>query len=83
MVAIVDQSDQRFWVYFVDTQGCVRLYKGPEQGQKENARGQTPYSGPLSITFDGDENRLVRANPQSPKIAVCDYVPKDGTWEAR
>ncbi|KAH0558897.1 hypothetical protein GP486_004476 [Trichoglossum hirsutum] len=73
MVAVIDQRDQRFWVYFVDTKGYISVYKGPEAAKKEDTIGQTPYSGPTIIAFDSEDKTPVRANPQSPKLATRVY----------
>jgi hypothetical protein len=79
MVAVVDQSDQRFWVYYVDSDGYISLYKGPEPSLKEDAENNPPYEGPRNIKLEDDT--YAKASPESPKVAVVDYVPKGGVWE--
>jgi hypothetical protein len=74
MVAVADNSQKRFWVYFVDTDGDLAIYRGPEDFQKESG---DPYIGPAYIQFGDESNKTaVKANTNS-RLAVCDYVQKE------
>ena len=88
MVTVVDLSQQRFWVYYVDTEGTISILKGPEANTKEDAKNNPLYEGPKVISFGGPQSAKlgeanVKANPKAPKLAVCDYKPNGGVWEVR
>jgi hypothetical protein len=74
MVAICDQVNEQFWIYYVDEDGYIAVFKGPKSGAKEDTVKETPYSGPFQLCFNNDANTPVVTNSKSPKLAVCDYV---------
>jgi len=80
MCAVVDQSDSRFWVYYVDTEGTICYFKGPKTVDFEDAENNEEYGGPFVVKL-GDT--LVKTHPDAPKITVVDYMPKGGAWETR
>lgn len=76
--AVVDQSDSRFWVYFVDTEGRICYFKGPKTFEKEDAESNPEYLGPFSVEVGGVS---AKTHPDAPKLTVVDYVPKGGVQE--
>jgi hypothetical protein len=50
------------------------MFAGPLPGEKEDVKKGSPYDGADQMYLDNSVANLVVANPQSPKLAVVDYV---------
>ena len=77
MCAVFDGYEQRFWVYFVSTQGSICAFKGPETGQREDADKNPQYNNAIDISAVGGDQW--KSNPDSPRLAVVEYVTKDAS----
>jgi hypothetical protein len=80
MVAVLDQSDSRYWVYYVNTDGSINVFKGPQVQTVENAEDNPEYDGPFTVTYAQGKG-APKANTCSPRLAVVDYTPKGGVQE--
>ena len=78
MAAVIDQAARSWWIYYVNTDGLIRYYMGPETGTSESSQGDKPYEGPHSVQVGGVD---VKANAEQPKLAVVDYKPSGGALE--
>ena len=77
VVAVVDKSQARFWVYYVNTEGYIKVLKGPEDMKPEDSESDKEYESNFKVTWEKDGSR-VKANADSPKLAVVDYIAKGG-----
>lgn len=75
MVAVYDNHYGQWWIYYVSTEGQIKLIKGPKDGQVEDSEQNPPYDRDNpNITATNIPN----AKAGNPQLGVCEYVDNSG-----
>lgn len=77
MCAVFDNFVKRWWLYYISTDGQIKLIKGPEEGQLESKDLSTnpPYE-PDSI--DVSSLNLPAPNGGNSQLGVAEYLDNNG-----
>lgn len=75
MVAVFDKSEQQWWIYYVSSDGKVRIIEGPTDGQVENSEDNPPYKR-TGLSTDG--KNIPGAQAGNPQLGVVDYLDNSG-----
>jgi hypothetical protein len=75
MVSVYDNSIGQWWIYYVSTEGQIKIIKGPKDGQVEDSEQNPPYdSSNPNITA----TNIPPAKTGNPQLGVCEYIDNSG-----
>ena len=76
MVAVYDGINLQWWIYFISTEGEIRFFQGPIDGQLEDTKNSPPYveDGP---NLDAAK-KIPGAKAGNPQLGVCEYLDNSG-----
>ncbi|KAF2723796.1 hypothetical protein K431DRAFT_282489 [Polychaeton citri CBS 116435] len=80
MVAVLDKFRNEWWLYYVSTEGQIKIIKGPQFGQNEDSKKNPPYEkSDLSITATD----IPPAKKGNSQLGVCEYIDSSGKPQTR
>ena len=76
MVAVYDGFKLQWWIYFISTEGEIRFFMGPKDGQLEDTINNPPYEESRP-NLDAAK-KIPGAKAGSPQLGVCEYLDNSG-----
>lgn len=75
MVSVYDNAIGQWWIYYVTTEGQIKIIQGPKDGQVEDSEKNPPYeSANPSITA----TNIPPAKAGNSQLGVCEYIDNSG-----
>lgn len=75
MVAVYDNSQDQWWLYYIETDGSFQIIKGPKDGQVEDSSKNPPYERSVPKV---EATNIPKPRPGNPQIGVCEYIDNSG-----